>query len=617
MPSVVRVVDALAFLRRVVGEERVVADRVSLLCYSSDMSPFTYAPDAVVFPKSRDEVVEVVKYANESKVPIVPRGAGTSVTGAILPRRGGVVVDFTRMNSIKEVRERDLVAVVEPGVVLDELNAELSKYGLFFPPDPGSSPACTIGGMVGTNASGVRAAKYGTTRNWVLGLEVVLASGQVLRTGWPVVKHSTGYDLTQLFVGSEGTLGVVTEVMLRLAPIPPYKVTMTMSFDELGLAGRAVTEILLSGVRPAAMELLDRVCLDVVNEVFKLGLPRREGFIVMELDGTRRSVEEEVELVKRAAARVGARDLSWTDDPKESLKLWAARKALVPALARVREGYVLVPLAEDPSFPISEIEGAIRDFQAVSSKYGLVTATFGHAADGNLHPVMIIDPADPEQWDKALKMEEEIFNIVVRRRGALTAEHGIGMAKSPFARLSLGGGLDVMREIKKSLDPNNIMNPGKLGLDVESREDEGNLLYAYMYRLRGELQALRRAYEAVRCFRCGFCRSVCPTFKHYAVESRGARGRVLLSYYFLTGRVEPSEELRQVYDLCTVCGHCIEACPPGVRVVDIIEQMRRDLAARGLINPTFKALGENVLRHGNIYGLDNSAREELIRGEGE
>ncbi|MCX8204670.1 MAG: FAD-binding protein [Candidatus Nezhaarchaeota archaeon] len=606
-------VSVLDFLRKVAGEDRVVADRVSLLCYSSDMSPFTYTPDAVVFPKSRDEVVEIVKYANENKVPIIPRGAGTSVTGAILPRRGGVVVDFTKMNSIKEVSDKDLVAVVEPGVILDRFNAELAKYGLFFPPDPGSSPACTIGGMVGTNASGVRAAKYGTTRNWVLGLEVVLANGEVVRTGWPVVKHSAGYDLTQLFIGSEGTLGVVTEVMVKLAPIPPYKVTITMYFDDLGLAGRAVTEMLLSGVRPAAMELMDKVCLSVVNEVFKLGLPSREGFIVMELDGTKRSVEEEMRIAREVANRVGARDFSWTDDPKESLRLWMARKALVPALARVKEGHVLIPLAEDPSFPISEIEGAIRDFQAMGSKYGLITATFGHAADGNLHPVMIIDPADPEQWNKMLKMEEEIYGIAARRRGSLTAEHGIGLAKSPFARRSLGRGLDLMRWVKRSFDPNNIMNPGKLGLDVESRDDPGNLFYAYLSRLRGEFQALKRAYEAIRCFRCGFCRAVCPTFEYYAVESRGARGRVLLSYYFLAGHVEPSEDLMQVYDLCTVCGHCVQACPPGVKIVDIIEQMRRDLATRGFINPTFKALGENVMKHGNIYGLDNSAREELAR----
>jgi len=604
---------SLGLLKSIVGEERVVDDKVSLLCYSSDMSPFAYTPDAVVLPRSREDVVEVVKYANESRTPIIPRGAGTSVTGAILPRRGGVVLDFTRMSSIKEVRVEDLVAVVEPGVVLDRLNAELAKHGLFFPPDPGSSSACTIGGMVGTNASGVRAAKYGTTRNWVLGLEVVLASGEVVRTGWPVVKHSTGYDLTQLFIGSEGTLGVVTEAVLKLAPIPPYKVTVTVFFDELGLAGRAVTAILLSGVRPAAMELLDRTCLSVVNEVFKLGLPSREGFIVLELDGTRGSVEEEMRKVKGVADRLGAKDYSWTDDPKESLKLWAARKALVPALAKVKEGHVLVPLAEDPSFPISEIEGAIRDFQALSAKYGLTTATFGHAADGNLHPVMIVDPADPDQWGRMLKMEEEIFEIVLRRRGALSAEHGIGLSKSPFARRALGGGLEVMRSLKRALDPNGILNPGKMGLDVESREDPVNLYYAYLSRLRGELQALRRAYEAVRCFRCGFCRAVCPTFNHYFVESKGARGRVVLSYYFLGGLVEASEALRQAYDQCTLCGHCVQVCPPGVKVVDIVEQVRRDLAAKGFISPVHRALGENILKYGNIYGLDNAARGELAK----
>ncbi len=600
-------------LQGIVGEDRVISDRVSLLCYSSDMSPFTYTPDVVVFPKSTDDVVEIVKYANENKIPIVPRGAGTSVIGAILPRRGGIIIDFTRMNKVKEVRPNDLVAIVEPGIVLDRLNAELAKYGFFFPPDPASSPACTIGGMVNTNASGVRAAKYGTTRNWVLGLEVVLANGEVLRTGWPVIKQSTGYDLTQLFIGSEGTLGVVTEVLLKLAPIPRYRMTITMSFDQLSQAGKAVTEILLSGVRPAAMELLDKLCLDVVNDVFKLGLPSREGFIVMELDGTEGSVKDELRRVEEVAKKMGAKDFNWTDDPKESLKLWTARKALVPSLAKIKEGYVLIPLAEDPCVPISEIEGAIKDFQSIAAKYGIISPTFGHAADGNLHPTMIIDPTNPEEWNKMLKMEREIFDVVLKRRGALSAEHGIGISKIPFAREALGRGLDLMRSLKKALDPNGILNPGKMGLDVETRDDPDNFFYAYLSRLKGEFQALKRAYESIRCFRCGFCRAVCPTFSYFTVESRGARGRVILSYYFLTNKVEASESLRQAYDLCTVCGHCMQVCPPGIKIVDIIEHMRRDLAEKGYINPVHKALGENILKYGNIYGLENAPRGELAK----
>lgn len=600
-------------LKQIVGENRVVSDEVSLLCYSSDMSPFIYIPSAVVLPKTVEEVVEIVNYARETKTPIVPRGAGTSVIGAILARRGGIVVDFTLMNALREIKPDDLTAIVEPGVVLDVLNAELAKYSLFFPPDPGSSPACTIGGMINTNASGIRAAKYGTTRNWVLKLKVVLADGRIVDTGWPVMKVSTGYDLTQLFIGSEGTLGLVVEAMLKLAPIPPYRATVTMFFDELAQAGRTVTSILLAGVRPAAMELMDRTCLNVVNEVFKLGLPDREGFIVMEVDGSYGSVNEELKKVKEVAAKTGARDLAWTDDPKESLKLWTARKALVPSLARIKGGYVLVPLVEDPCLPISEIEGAIRDFQALGKKYGLLTATFGHVADGNIHPTMIINPAYPEEWKKALEMEKEILEVVLKHRGALSAEHGIGISKIPFARRSLGIGLDLMRDIKKALDPYNIVNPGKMGLDVESREDPENLFYAYLSRLRGEFQALKRAYEAIKCFRCGFCRGVCPTFNKWYVESMGARGRVLLSYYLITGWLKPSNKLREAFDLCTVCGHCIQVCPPGVKVVDIIEKARKDLTDGGYINPAHRTMAESILRYGNIYGLSNEPRRELVK----
>ncbi len=600
-------------LKSIVGEDRIISDEVSLLCYSSDMSPFMYMPDMVIFPEFIKEVVEIVNYARETKTPIVPRGAGTSVIGAVLARNGGIVVDFTRMDEVKEVKPDDLVAVVEPGVVLDKLNAELAKYGLFFPPDPGSSSVCTIGGMICTNASGIRAAKYGTTRSWVLGLEVVLANGKVLKTGWPVIKQSTGYDLTQLFIGSEGTLGVVTEAVLKLSPIPPYRATIAMSFDELSRAGRAVTAIILAGIKPAAMELMDKACLGVVNEVFKLGLPDYEGFIIMELDGSRGSVDEELKKVKEVADKVGVKDLTWTDDPKESLRLWTARKALVPSLARVKEGYVLIPLAEDPGIPISEIEGAIRDFQALGSKYGLLTATFGHVADGNIHPIMIIDPANPEEWDKALNMEKEAFNVVLKHRGALSAEHGIGLSKVPFVRRALGEGLDLMRDIKKSLDPYNILNPGKMGLDVETREDPKNLFYSYLFKLKGELQALKRAYGIIKCFRCGFCRSVCPTFNKWFIESMGARGRMLLSYYFLAGRVEPSVKLREVFDLCTLCGHCIQVCPPGIKIVEVIEGIRSDLTTKGYVNLIHRSLCENIMKYGNVYGLSNEARRKLAK----
>jgi glycolate oxidase subunit GlcD len=600
-------------LEGIVGKENVKVDRVDLLCYSNDMTPYKYEPDILVFPKTTEEISKILHFANSRKIPVTTRGAGTSVVGGVLPRRGGIVLDMTKMDKIKKIAVEDLYVVVEPGVVLDKLNKVLLPHGLFFPPDTGSSSTCTIGGMAAANASGVHAVKYGTTKDWILGLEVVLADGRVIKTGGPVSKTSSGYNLTHLFVGSEGTLGVITELTLKLNPIPPYKATVSVFFDDLEKATKASTEIMLAGVRPAAMELTDKTCIGVINEVFNLGLPKAEGLLFVELDGYKKHVKEGTKEVIEICRKMGGKNIEWTDDLQKYEKIWEARKALVASLARLKEGYVLVHFAEDPVFPLSEVKNAIKEFQKISKKYGITVATFGHTGDGNLHPVMIINPEDPEEWRKVKLVEKEFMDVLFKKGGTISAEHGIGMSKIPFVRTSLGTSLDVMKKVKEALDPNNILNPGKLGLDTEDREDPGHFLYQGLTKIRKGFFLEKYKNEITKCFRCGLCRATCPTFNQTKMESANARGKVLLSYFLLTGQLEPSEKLLEAFNLCTLCMHCTVACPAGVNVAEIVEAARRDLASKGFIHPVHKVIAKNILKHNSVFGGNATRKAEMVK----
>lgn len=600
-------------LEGIVGKENVKVDRVDLLCYSSDMTPYKYEPDILVFPTSTEEVSKILRFANSRKIAVTTRGAGTSVVGGVLPRRGGIVLDMTKMDKIKEVKVEDLYVVVEPGVVLDKLNKVLLPYGLFFPPDTASSSACTVGGMAATNASGVHAMKYGTTKDWILGLEVVLADGMVVKTGTPVFKTSSGYNLTHLFVGSEGTLGVITELTLKVIPLPPYKVTVTVSFGNIENAGKASTDIILAGVRAAAMELMDGTCIGVINEVFNLDLPKAEGLMFIELDGHEKSVKGEIKKVTEICRKRGGRNIEWTDDPQESEKIWEARKALVASLARLKEGYALTHFAEDPGFPISEVKDAIKEFQKISEKHGITIATFGHTGDGNIHPVMIINPDDPQEWRKVKLVEKEFMDVILRKRGTISAEHGMGLCKIPFARAGLGASLSVMKKIKEALDPNHILNPGKMGLDTEEREEPGHFLYQDSAKIRRDLFLEKYKNEITKCFRCGLCRATCPTFSQTKVESAGARGKVLLSYFLLTGQLEPSEKLLEAFNLCTMCTHCTMTCLAGVKVAEIVEAARRDLATRGFVHPVHRTIAEKILKYNNVFSENATPKAELAK----
>ena len=449
-------------LKGIVGEERMSTKTADLYVYGFDASIHHKTPDVVVRPLNTREVSEIVKLANRTRTPIVPRGAGTAMCGHTVPLKGGIIIDLTGMNKIKEIRVEDLYCVVEPGVIYDKLNAELGKKGFWFPTTPGSGEACTIGGMVVTNASGMRAIKYGATRDYVLGLEVVLPTGDIIHTGTRTLKNSSGYQLDRLMVGSEGTLGIVTEVTLRLAFKPKASAMTLAAFNSLQDAGRCVSSIIARPLMPSAIELMDSVCIKAVNKCMNVGLPDVEAICMIEVDGHPTAVDEELKIVEEIARQCGAVTTEASKD-KKRIDYWTyARKAIMPSLSRYGEKFVSVALADDMSVPISTIPEAVVAFQKIAEKNGVIVGTYGHAADGNLHTKMLVEPSSEDSWRRGEKAVGEIYDKVLELGGTVTGEHGVSITKAPYMKKERADSISAMKAIKKALDPKNIMNPGKM-----------------------------------------------------------------------------------------------------------------------------------------------------------
>jgi len=383
---------------QIVGEKNVKTDRLERLCYSRDMSVHEGIADAIVFAKTTDEVSKILKLANDREIKVTPRGSGTSTTGAVLPCFGGIILDLGRMNKIKEINLKDGYAVVEPGVICQQLNNALAPTH-FFPPDPGSATMASIGGMVSTNASGNRAIKYGATKDYILALEVVLADGRVMRTGSIVPKTSSGYDLTHLFCRAEGTLGVMTEVTVKILPMPEYIAFAQAWFPSVEDAGKAAEEIITSGIPLSSCEILDRFSIDVVNKAMGLNIPDNVGCILfIEIDGNRQAVKENIQKIDRISKECNGLGNQWDDDPAKRLKMWAGRQGLVPSLSKIRRGAKLIPLVEDFGVPMSKIPETIRELQKLRDKHNFPIPIFGHIGDGNLHAVLILDGRNKKEW---------------------------------------------------------------------------------------------------------------------------------------------------------------------------------------------------------------------------
>jgi glycolate oxidase len=452
-------------LQDIVGPENVTDSLVDLVSYSYDASEYHHRPEAAVWAQSADQVSAILKLAGAHGIPVTPRGAGTGLSGVTVPLHGGIVLDMSRMNRILKISVEDRHVVVQPGVVYAKLDEALKPYGFFYPPDPASSKVATLGGNVATNAGGIKGAKYGTTRDYVLGLQVVLADGSILRVGGGVMKCSSGYDLVRLFVGSEGTLGVVTEITLKINPRPKAVSTCTATFDDIRLAGKAVTEIMHSGVLPSALEILDDQCILCINRAFNLGMPEASATLLAETDGhTRGEVDYQMSQVMEAFRRNGAREITIADTEERAKDLWAARKAVYGAVSQLYPDIIV----EDMTVPIGRMVDMLAGIKEIRERYHVVIPVLGHIGDGNLHPYLTYNSESAEDTEKIRKVEEEMIQLAIRLGGTLTGEHGIGIGKACFMPLEHEpGAMKLMSGLKRLLDPKNILNPGKMGLELK------------------------------------------------------------------------------------------------------------------------------------------------------
>ncbi len=447
-------------LKEIVGEQNVLTSPEELLCYSYDSTVLQHLPEIVVLPRTAAEVAAVVKLASRDKLPIVPRGAGTNLAGGTIPIQGGIVISVTRMTDILEIDTVNMVAVVQPGVVTGKLQAEVAKQGLYYPPDPASLKVTTIGGNAGMNAGGPHALKYGVTSDYVMGLEVVLPSGELIRTGGKAIKNVTGYNLTQLFVGSEGTLGVITEITLRLIPQPESSGSVLAAFADLDDAATLVNRILHAGVTPAVIEIMDQMTIHTVDDYLQSGLPRdAAALLLIQVDGVQAAVDQELQVISQLCRENRATMVELATTPDEEEVLWKARQSISPSLTRVRP----TKLGEDISVPREAIPQVVRRIQEISRERDLPIVIFGHISDGNLHPNILFDQADPEEMERVEAASGDIFEVATSVGGTLSGEHGIGLLKQKYLQLDLPAAtVEVMRTIKRALDPDNIMNPGKI-----------------------------------------------------------------------------------------------------------------------------------------------------------
>ncbi|MBN6185399.1 FAD-binding protein [Aneurinibacillus sp. BA2021] len=447
-------------IKQIVKTGRVLTSESDRISYSFDASFGTYMPDVVIQTKSTAELAALVKLANREKIPVYPRGQATSLSGGPLPVKGGMVLDLSVMDDVLEIDEEDLVAVVSPGVLTAAIHKAAEQKGLLYPPDPSSSHVSTIGGNMAENSGGPRGLKYGVTKDYVIGLEVITPEGEIIKTGGRTVKNVTGYDITKLIVGSEGTLGIITKAVLRLLPKPPASETMMVVFDDLVDAGRAISKILSSGILPSKMELMDQASIAAVENYEPLGLPvDAAAIILLELDGHPAALKDEVAQAAALCSAVGARDVRIPQNPEEKAEIWKARKLVSPAIVRIKP----TKISEDATVPRSKIPEMCARLQEIRDRYQVHLVVFGHAGDGNLHPNIICDKSDKEEMRRVEQAVTEIFTTAVELGGTLSGEHGIGTMKAPFMEMELGAaGLDMMKRIKKAWDPNNIMNPGKI-----------------------------------------------------------------------------------------------------------------------------------------------------------
>lgn len=450
-------------LKEIVGENNVRDNPADLYVYSSDASVHSKKPDVVVRPNSIKEVQEIMRYANKNKIPVVARGAGSGMSGQTVPIDGGIVLDIKQMDKIIKISPEDQLCIVEPGVINDELNNILKPYGFFFPPTPSSGRICTIGGMIGTNASGNRSVKYGATRDAIIGMKVVLANGDLVTLGSHTKVDSSGYQLAKLMVGSEGTLGIVVEATLQISPMPKIRAMGVANFEKLTDAGNMISDTIAAGIIPSMLELMDNVAITAVNNALDLGLPDVAAIVIFECNGMlNESVDYEINEIKKICKKNNGSGVKITHDEDEMTKIYTGRKKLFPSLSRYSEGLYTTALADDMAVPMSKIAGTIEKIHEIAKKNGVVMSAYGHCGAGLIHTKILMDTTKKSQWQGAKRAVSEVYDYVRSVGGTTSGEHGIGFSKGPSFKIEKKDSLDMMRKIKNALDPNNILNPHKL-----------------------------------------------------------------------------------------------------------------------------------------------------------
>ena len=441
------------------------------MVYGYDATGEEKAPDLVAFPRMPEQVSRVLRLANENGFAVTARGAGSGFVGAAIPTHVGVVLSMTKMDRILEIDEDNLTALVEPGLVTAKLQKAVEDLGFFYPPDPASLKVSTLGGNVAMGAGGPRAVKYGVTRDYVLGLEVVLPTGEIISTGAQTVKSVVGYDLTRLMVGSEGTLGIITKIRLKLLPKPETVRTMLAVFASVDAAAKTVSAIICGKIIPRTLEFMDKSAVTAVEEYLKAGLPTEAAAILLiETDGSPEAAEKDLTRIREICAAQGAvkMDVAKNEDERETL--WKVRRSISPAILRIRPSKI----NEDVTVPRSRIPDLMSRLSELSERVGLPIVNFGHAGDGNIHVNVMTDKNNKEEYELAKKTVDEVFRICLELGGTLSGEHGIGISKAPYLEMEIGAiGMDLTKRLKAVFDPNNILNPGKM--IPEARADKGGL----------------------------------------------------------------------------------------------------------------------------------------------
>ncbi len=445
---------------RIVGNEHLVTTRDALTEYATDGTKLEYMPDAVVFPADSAEVSKILRLATEKEFPVIPRGAGTGMSGGALPVKGGLVMSMNRFDRILSIDLDNLISKVEPGVITAQLQTAVEEVGLFYPPDPASMNISTIGGNVAECAGGLRAVKYGVTRDYILGLTVVLPTGEIVNTGVETMKGVAGYDLTRLIVGSEGTLAVITAVTLRLIPKPEAKTTMIAFFPDVSTAAQTVSDIVRHRIIPTILEFIDRACLDCAKGEMDIPVPDGAGgMLLIEVDGDVATVKKNAKKIRSVCETGGCLRFESASDSREADRLWEARRNVSPSLMTLRPHKI----SEDIVVPRSRIPELFEYLNELGHRYGLPVPAFGHAGDGNIHVNVMLDKSDRKELENAHALIKALFKRVIQMGGTITGEHGIGITKSSYLEMEIPrAGLELMGRIKKAFDPKGILNPGKI-----------------------------------------------------------------------------------------------------------------------------------------------------------